>query len=140
MKILLAFLFSIIVQVAFSQECFLVVSTGGGITGAATVYQIRPDGKVLKGNGLGQINYSEESRIKRSVARKYYRKTRKLVDTSPEFNHPGNIYYSIAANENGKEMKMSWGDSEHQAPEQAKDLYAEINKTLSELSFTTTTH
>ncbi|MEX2231604.1 MAG: hypothetical protein WD824_05565 [Cyclobacteriaceae bacterium] len=139
MKILLSCLFSVIVNFTFSQECFVVVTSGGGITGVAIVYQIGPDGKVLKGKGLGQINYAEQSNLKKSVARKYYRRTRKVVETSPEFSHPGNIYYSIAVRENGKEMKMTWGDSQHTVPEEAKDLYEEITKVLTGLTFTENT-
>jgi hypothetical protein len=139
MKILLSCLFSVIVQFAFSQECLVVIASGGGITGLATVYQISPDGKVLKGKGLGEINYVEQSNLKKSVARKYYRKTRKLVETSPEFNHPGNIYYSLAAKENGKEIRMTWGDSQHTVPQEAKNLYEEISKVLNGLTFTENT-
>ncbi|MEX1238887.1 MAG: hypothetical protein WEB30_04190 [Cyclobacteriaceae bacterium] len=139
MKILLFCLFSVITYCAYPQECFLIVSSGGGITGMATVYQVSPDGEVLKGRGLGQIDYSEKSIIQKSVARKYYRKTRKLVEKSPAFDHPGNIYYSLAARENGKEVKMTWGAIEYPAPEQAKNLYDEIIKILTGLTFTANT-
>jgi len=139
MKLLLSCLFSVIVHCAFAQECLLVVSSGGGVTGIATVYQISPDGKVLKGKGLGQVNYSEQSEVKKSVARKYYRKTRKLVEAGPEFNHPGNIYYSLAAKENGKEKRMTWGDSQHPVSPEARNLYEKITKTLTALSFTANT-
>lgn len=136
MKLLLFCLFSVIVHCAFSQECLLVVSSGGGVTGVATVYQISPDGKVLKGKGLGQVNYSEQGNIKKSVARKYYRKIRKLVENTPSFNYPGNLYYSLAAMENGKETKMTWGDAQHPVPEKAKNLYQEITGILTSLNFT----
>jgi hypothetical protein len=103
----------------------------------ATSYQINPeDGKVLKGNGLGQVTYGEQATLKKSVARKIYKKTRKLIDASPVFNHPGNMYYSLAATEKGKEVKITWGDSIHPAPQELKDLFQEITKTLSEISFT----
>lgn len=91
---------------------------------------------VSKGKGLGKVNYSEQSQLKKSVARKYYRKTQKLIRSEPEFNHPGNIYYSLAAQENDNLLKVTWGDSEHPAPEQARILYQEITKILSVLSFT----
>lgn len=139
MRILLFYLLSVITHCAYSQECFLIVRSGGGITGMATVYQIDPDGQVLKGRGLGQINYSEKSTIQKSLARKFYRKTRKLVEKSPAFDHPGNIYYSLAARENGNEVKMTWGAIEYPAPEQAKKLYDEITKILTGLTFTANT-
>jgi hypothetical protein len=136
MKILVCCLFTVISHCACSQECFLIVRSGGGITGRATVYQIGINGEVLRGTGLGEINYSEESTIQKSVAKKYYRKTRKLIGNSPAFDHPGNIYYSLGAQENGKEVKMTWGAIEYPAPEQAKNLYNEITKILTGLTFT----
>jgi hypothetical protein len=139
MKIFLFSLFSLIVHCSFSQDCTLVVSSGGGFTGMTTVYQINPDGKVLKGKGLGQISYGEQSNLKKSLAKKYYRKTRKLTQTFPVFNHPGNVYYSLSVKENGKEIKMTWGDVQHPAPEPAKNLYDEITKVLTGLTFTATT-
>lgn len=139
MKFILTCLFFLMIQFAYSQDCFLIVSSGGGITGVATVYKISLDGKVLKGKGLGQVNYNEQSKLKKSIARKYYRKAKTLVGSSSDFNHPGNLYYSIATLEEDKESKMTWGDIEHSAPEQAKNLYQEITKILTALTFTENT-
>lgn len=137
MKILFLAAFVVVTHAGFSQDCLLVVTSGGGITGAATVYQVSLDGKVLRAKGLGPVNYSEQGSVKKSAARKYYRAARKLVESSPPFNHPGNIYYSIATNENGKETKVSWGDPQNPVAKDAKKLYARITEALSKVSFTT---
>ncbi len=139
MNITFSCLFFLVIQIACAQDCFLVVSSGGGVTGAATVYKISLDGKVLKRKGLGQVNYDEQGKLKKSIARKYYRKAMLLVGTSSDFNYPGNLYYSIATLENGKESRITWGDQQHPAPEQAKSLYQEITKVLTGLAFTPNT-
>ena len=139
MKIILTCLLFLMSQFAWSQDCFLIVSSGGGITGAATFYKISLDGKVLKGRGLGQVNYNEQSKLKKSIARKYYRQAKTLVGASSDFNHPGNLYYSIGTVEKDKESKITWGATEHPAPEQAKNLFQEITKILTTLTFTANT-
>lgn len=136
MKITFTSLFVLIIQIASAQDSFLVVSSGGGVTGSATVYKIGLDGKVLKGKGLGQVKYAEQGQLKKSIAKRCYRKAKTAVGASPDFNHPGNLYYSIATLDNGKESKITWGDLDHPAPEKAKDLYQEITKILSALPFT----
>jgi hypothetical protein len=137
MKFLLAGLFFLTLNLACAQNCFLMVSSGGGITGAATVYKISMDGTVLKGKGLGQVHYDQHSKLSKSKARKYYKKVKQLTDSST-YNHPGNLYYSIAALENDKERRITWGDAEHPVPEEAKTLYQELTTILSGLPFTAT--
>ena len=135
MKTLLCSLFLVVSHTAFAQECLLELTNGGGITGNATVYQVHLDGTVLKGKGLGSIRYAEKSYLKKSKARKFFRKTRQLLTSLQEHNFPGNIYYSLALKENDKEIKMTWGDAQHPAPENATTLYNEITKVLSRLTF-----
>ena len=131
MKILILPAFFFLTHLGFSQECLLVVTSGGGVTGVATVYQINVDGSVLKGKGLGEVRYTEQGKVKKSAAKKYYRASRKLIESSAAFNHPGNIYYSIATRENGKETKMTWGDPKNPVAEDARKLYARIASVLS---------
>jgi len=139
MKITFTCVLVLMIQIAGAQDSFLVVSSGGGVTGSATVYKISLDGKVLKGKGLGQVKYDEKSLLKKSIAKKCYRKAKTVVGASADFNHPGNLYYSIATLDNGKESKITWGDLEHPAPEKAKDVYQEITTILSALTFTANT-
>jgi len=138
MKITFTSLFFLLTQLAWAQDSYLVVSSGGGIAGSATVYKISLDGKVFKGKGLGQVNYDEQGKLKKSKAKKYYRKAKIVTGASSGFNHPGNLYYSIATVQNGKESKITWGDAQYPAP-QAKNLYLEIIAILTALKFNTNT-
>lgn len=128
-------LFFFVAQIVLAQDNFLTISTGGGFAGTATVYKVSLDGKVLKGNGLGQISYTEESKVKKSTIKKCFRKAQALLLSTPNFNHPGNIYYSIAIIEKDKESKITWGDNEHPTPQEATELYQEIITMLSALNF-----
>ena len=103
------------------------------------MYQIGLDGKVLKGKGMGKVNNDEQSKIKKSTAGRCYRKAKMIAGSSSDFNHPGNLYYTISILENGKESKITWGDSQYPATQQAKNLYQEITTVLTALTFTATT-
>lgn len=137
MKFLFITLFFIVfARAGHAQERYLLVSSGGGVAGTATVYKISPDGQVLKGMGLGEINYTEEGRLKKCSVKKYFKGAKSLMESSPDFQHPGNLYSSISLYENGKENKITWGDAGHAVPEDAKKLYQKINAKLTRLTFT----
>jgi hypothetical protein len=136
MKIALIAAFVLLTHYGYSQDRILVLTSGGGVTGVATVYQISRDGNVLKGKGRGEVNYSEQGKIKKCRARKFYRAAHKLTESSSGFNHPGNIYYSIATKENGEQMKMTWGDPQNPVRDDAKKLFTRITDAISKVNFT----
>ena len=139
MKVLSSFLFILLSQFAFSQDCFVTLSSGGGFTGMATVYKISPNGNVLKGKGLGQITFGEQSKLKKNLTKKFFRQALKLVESNQSFNHPGNIYYSLGTEENDKNLKVTWGDPQHPVPPGVKELFDKVIKAVNELSFSANT-
>jgi hypothetical protein len=121
---------------SYGQESYLLVSSGGGVAGTATVYKIDKAGMVKKGQGLGEIEYTEESKLKKCAAKRYFRHAKAVLKSSPDFIHPGNMYSSLALYEEGKESRITWGHAEFPAPEDAKKLYSKINSAVSRLKFT----
>ena len=119
------------------QENYLLVSSGGGVAGTATVYKIEEGGKVSKGQGLAEIAYTEESKLKKCAARKYFKQAKAVLRSSPDFIHPGNMYSSLALYDEGKESRITWGHAEFPVPEDAKKLYNKINTAVSRLTFST---
>ena len=128
-------LLSCLVSVGYSQESYLLVSSGGGVVGTATVYKITRDGKVMKGQGLGEIAYTEQSKLKKCAARKYFKGAKAVLEASPDFIHPGNMYSSLAVVDEGKENRITWGNAEYPVPEEARKLYSKINTAMSRLTF-----
>lgn len=135
MKLLFSLLFCIVFCASHAQENYLLVRSGGGVAGTATVYKISPDGKVLKGKGLSDVNYTEESRLRKCSVKKYFKGARTVMKSNPDFNYPGNMYAAIVLMDHGQEKKITWGDTSHAAPEDAKKLYEKINTRLSRLTF-----
>ena len=120
---------------SYAQESYLLVSSGGGVAGTATVYKIDKTGKVMKGQGLGEIEYTEESKLKKCSAKRYFKHAKAVLKSSPDFIHPGNMYSSLTLYEDGRESRITWGHTEFPAPEDAKKLYSKINTAVSRLTF-----
>ena len=134
--LLISALLLFFVSTAFAQGSFVTISNGGGFTGAVTAYKVYKDGTVLKGKGI-PLNYTETARLKRSKAKKYCKRIKTQVASLPDFNHPGNVYYSIAIVDEGQERKVVWGDSKYPVSEEVLKLYNDMLTAFSHLSFTT---
>jgi hypothetical protein len=131
----LLFIFFFSSTAVSAQEKYLAIGSGGGVTGSATVYKILPGGKVYKGNGLGEIKYTECSKIKKSRAKKIFSQASQLVKATEEFNHPGNMYYFVTLSEGDKPQRITWGETGHPVNEGLKNLYTEIQTTVSALKY-----
>ena len=126
---------SFVALACHAQESYLLVSSGGGVAGTATVFKINREGKVMKGQGLAEITYKEEGKLKKCTAKKYFKQAKAVLQSSPDFIHPGNMYSSLALYDEGKESRITWGHEEFPAPEDAKKLYDKINTAVSRLTF-----
>lgn len=129
---LLAFLCS---TASFAQNKYIIVGSGGGISGGTTAYMITSAGKILKGNGVGEIKYTEEAKLKRSRAKKYIKRSSEQIQLHSEFNHPGNLYYFIRSVEGTVDRKITWGDMAHPVSDPVQKLYQEINAAISTARF-----
>jgi hypothetical protein len=126
----------LIVQITQAQNKVLLIASGGGVAGTATVYKIDSNGTVHKGKGLGEITYSEQSKLKKCTTRRYFKKATSLMSAYPDFNHPGNVYTSITLTEAGNDKKITWGAANQEVPEDAKKLHDKIITKLSRITFT----
>src|SRR5262245_5906409 len=112
----------------------ILLGSGGGITGMSTVYRVTQAGEVFKGQGIGEINYTECAPIKRAKAKELIAKVTTAV-SSPEFEHPGNMYQFLSLKETDGEKKITWGDTNHPVPDNIKALYDEIQTAIADLTF-----
>jgi hypothetical protein len=129
------FIFLFVSTAVSAQEKYIAIGSGGGVTGSATVFKITPDGKVYKGHGLGEIKYTECSKLKKSRTKKIFTKASQHVKAAGEFNHPGNMYYFVTLSEGNKPQRITWGDAGHPVNEDLKNLYTEIQTTVSALKY-----
>lgn len=120
---------------SIGQEKSITVGSGGGFAGGATVYKITSSGKVFKGKGIGEIKYTECSKIKKSKAHTYIQSVSDQTKSTSPFSHPGNLYYFMGYAEGTTERKVTWGDEAHAVPESIQKLYQEINTIIASLSY-----
>jgi hypothetical protein len=112
----------------------ILIGTGGGVTGMATVYRITPSGEVFKGKGINEIKYTECGKIKRSKAKKLIAETTSAI-SSASFDHPGNMYYFLSLDENDGEKKITWGDVNLKVADDIQTLFDEIQSVVSALKY-----
>ena len=124
-------------QACSAQENYVVFGKGGGFTGEAIAYKLLQNGKVLKGSGLGEIKYTEYSKIKKSKARKIFAEVNALL--AEPFSQPGNMYYFITWHQEGNETSYSWGATGFEPPKEMRIIFQETFKNLSALSYNTLT-
>jgi hypothetical protein len=136
LKLSAILLFSFGVLNAQSQESYITISKGGGFTGSATVYKLHMNGDLFKGQGLGDIRFTEKSKMKNRARKKFFQRAEKL---SPEaFNHPGNIYYAITYYSKGKTITITWGAEGHTPKDDIKKLYDDLFAKIMTMKFSPT--
>jgi hypothetical protein len=118
---------------ACGQEDYIIFGKGGGITGEVNAYKLFRNGKILKGKGIAEINFNEESKIRKKEARRIFQKIDSL--THEPFNQPGNMYYFIEKSIDNSLQKYTWGSADYQVDEGLKELYRDTFKRLLSLEF-----
>jgi len=101
----------------------------------ANAYKIFMDGKVYKGKGVAEIQYTECARIRKAKARKLIRCATQTLSSAGEFNAPGNQYFFLITVQQGKENKTTWGAADRPVPEALKNLYQEVQGMVSALTY-----
>jgi hypothetical protein len=116
-----------------AQEDYISISKGGGVTGSATVHKFLFSGDVLKGQGIGDIRFTEKSFLKRRTRKKFFTRAEKSILESS--THPGNMYYSIMYSHNGKLTTVTWGAEGYTPKEEVKKLYEDLSAKIQVLTF-----
>jgi hypothetical protein len=128
-------LFGCLLTAHAQQGDALIAGSGGGFTGMVTVYKIFADGKVYKGKGVAEIQYTECAKIRKTKAKKLMHRATQTMKDVAEFNAPGNQYYFLTTVLQGKETKATWGAADRPAPAPLKDLYQEVQAMAAGLTY-----
>jgi hypothetical protein len=118
-----------------AQDSFITAGSGGGFTGAATVYKITPKGEVFRGKGVTDIAFTECAPLSKRKAKKIIRQVNDVLAAITEFNHPGNLYYFLSTNTTGQEKRITWGDTGTAVSDDVKKLYDDIGARVSSLKY-----
>jgi hypothetical protein len=116
-----------------AQPVWIEMGKGGGVSGEISGYRIYRNGKVLKGFGLPEMQFTERARTKKSETRKIFAAVKSY--TGSTFSKPGNVYYFLKVSKGGTERKYTWGDTQFNVPEPFNKIYKEVFPTLSALHY-----
>ena len=117
-----------------AQDKFITLGSGGGFAGTTTVYKVTPKGKVFKGAGIGDVEFSMCGKIRKTKARQIVKRVADEV-TESSFDHPGNLFYFISYTEDNNERTFKWGDANHPVQEDVKKLYDEVLASINGIRF-----
>jgi hypothetical protein len=128
-------LFLFVSSTVFAQDQFFSIGSGGGFTGTASVFKVTPSGKVFKGDGIGEVQFTECGKIKKAKAKQMLKRISDVTQSTTSFNHPGNLFYFISYTEDNNKRTITWGDVDHPIQEDVKKLYEEVLANVSAVSY-----
>jgi hypothetical protein len=108
----------------------IIIGTGGGLIGQATIYTIDYKGNVFLESGIknetkqfGKISKKDLGLIKKEIKKSgFYEQT---------LREPGNIYYYIETVSKGKNHKVTWGKEQNDTSAKMQMLYKFIMDIIS---------
>lgn len=85
--------------------------TGGGFTGAVSMWCLLDNGRIYKSDDNGKT-YEEINKISRSMADQFFNNYETLNLDNLSLNEPGNKYYFLTMKKKSKVHKLTWGYKE----------------------------
>jgi len=103
----------------------LIFGSGGGFTNLVHEYRLLENRRFFHKKSTDST-FSELQKQDSKVTKQLFEKSRVLFNEVKDLNEPGNLYYFIRFQKEGKTQKIIWGSSKGNVPEKAKDLYKEL--------------
>jgi hypothetical protein len=105
----------------------LVWGSGGGFTGKEVSYRMLESGAIYQMNGVGAGQLPMKS-IKAKVAKAMFSAAKDLNLAEISLNKPGNMYFFVELQVEGKPYRITWGDGETETPKKIKDFHLVLNQ------------
>ena len=99
---------------------------GGGFTGAVTEYILLENGQLFK-NASKAPEPMELACVGRKKGHKLFEAAESLGLLDVDFSYPGNMYYFVEFQDDGKQRRVTWGDREHPVDPKIKDFYDQLS-------------
>ncbi|MFK7978792.1 MAG: hypothetical protein AB8G86_02320 [Saprospiraceae bacterium] len=98
---------------------------GGGITGAITEYCLLKNGQLFDKKHFTE-DFKSLKKIKKRIAKKSFKKCKKMNIESINLNNPGDKYYFITYQAGKINHKVTWGRNKDEVPAEISALYADL--------------
>ncbi len=113
------------------KKNMLVVSSGGGFTGAETIFTILENGQVFSSSGFTPDKTTSIGQLKAKVVKELFIKAGNIDWDKIAINDPGNMYKTLSFGKNEQMKKQVWGGSKASPPADFINLYDEIKVLVS---------
>lgn len=122
-----------VATIAEYKKNILAISSGGGFTGAETIYTILENGQVFSSSGFAPDKTTAIGQLKVKEVKDLFLKASKIDWTKLSINDPGNMYKTLSFGKNEQMKKQVWGGNNAIASTDFINLYEEINKLVKPL-------
>ena len=113
------------------NDDYILVGSGGGITGRWEFYKLHADGQVLHRANLADV-YSPIGKLSRQNTATAFKQVVALKLDSLALDLPANMSYLIEYQQDNVKSKALWGsNTEAKAPQNVIDFYEKLRQTLS---------
>ncbi len=111
----------------------MTYGNGGGFTGVVTKVYLLENGDLFRG-GLSDTSYIYIGKITKEQSTQMFQNYKNLGLDKMELNNPGNRYYFVEFNQDGKSHKLQWGGAElkNNNPKMYHKLMMDIVKKIEE--------
>lgn len=108
----------------------IVFGSGGGVTGAVSTYELYENGSLYENSSLNlDISQKKLSAVKGIKEIQNQFEALKIDDIN--LNAPGNIYFFVGYEKDGKTHRCTWGANDVIAPENLKLFYENLMNIIS---------
>ena len=108
----------------------LKFGSGGGFTGASTIYTLLPNGQLFVRTGVVDGVEDEIPSISKKRAKTLFSTASKIKWVHERVSNPGNMYSTITYNTGKQAYEMTWGDGKYFPPADIQQLFKDLNSIL----------
>lgn len=108
-------------------------STGGGFTGAETIFTLLENGQVFSASGMAPEKALPIATLPSKSIKGFFEKVNQINWAKEAINDPGNMYHTLSFGTNGNMKKQIWGGGKETPSKEITDLYYELSNTLNAL-------
>lgn len=91
-----------------TNKPFITIGNGGGFTGAISTFYLMEDGSLYR-TGFDDTSFVFIGALENNLSDQMFTNYKSLNLDKIELDEPGNRYYFLSINDNGKEKKLLWG-------------------------------
>lgn len=109
----------------------IIIGSGGGVTGAVTTYKLFEDGSLFENSSLNTALAQKKMSSIKGI-KEIQNQFDALNIDSIKLNEPGNMYFFVGYEKDGKTHRCTWGLNDVMVPQNLKTFYENLMSTISE--------